>query len=187
MPFYRRRLPHWQPEDASFFVTWRLFGSVPYFKSDDSLSHGSNFARMERALDSAENGPRWLAMKPVADAVEATLLNGAEHLGTYHLRAWVLMPNHVHIVLCPMKPLLDVMRLIKSGTSRAANRVIQRTGTPFWQAESYDHWIRSSAEEEKIVKYIEMNPVRAGLVEEPGAWRWSSAFAGHGPAPLETS
>jgi type I restriction enzyme R subunit len=47
---------------------------------------------------------------------------------------------------------------------------------PFWQDESYDHWVRGPEELEKIVSYIEENPVAAGLVERVEDWRWSSAF-----------
>lgn len=48
----------------------------------------------------------------------------------------------------------------------------------FWQDESYDHWVRSGEEFERIVRYIEANPVRAGLLERVEDWRWSSAFGG---------
>jgi hypothetical protein len=50
------------------------------------------------------------------------------------------------------------------------------TGLPFWQDESYDHWVRGPEELAKIVRYIEENPVVAGLVSRGEDWRWSSAF-----------
>ena len=40
-----------------------------------------------------------------------------------------------------------------------------RTGQPFWQNESYDHWVRVRDELDKIVGYVEENPVAAGLIE----------------------
>jgi len=49
------------------------------------------------------------------------------------------------------------------------------TGKPFWQDESYDHLVRHEREFEKIRRYIEENPVRAGLVSEASEYRWSSA------------
>jgi hypothetical protein len=59
--------------------------------------------------------------------------------------------------------------------SRVANRVLGRTGLPFWQDESYDHWIRSSDELQEIIVYVENNPVKAGLAEAAEHWPWSSA------------
>jgi putative DNA methylase len=70
------------------------------------------------------------------------------------------------------------MKSLKGFTARQANRMLARTGTPFWQKESYDHWVRDEAEWHRIARYIENNPVKAGLVSTPDAYRWSSAFAG---------
>ena len=54
--------------------------------------------------------------------------------------------------------------------------ILGRTGQPFWQDESYDRWVRGPSELEKIVRYIERNPVSAGLVDSIENWRWSSAY-----------
>ena len=61
-------------------------------------------------------------------------------------------------------------------TARQANVILGRTGQPFWQDESYDRWVRGPSELEKIVRYIERNPVSAGLVDSIENWRWSSAY-----------
>ena len=58
---------------------------------------------------------------------------------------------------------------------REANRLLGTTGEPFWQRESYDHWVRDDAEWKKIATYIENNPVRAGLVTRADQFLWSSA------------
>jgi len=63
----------------------------------------------------------------------------------------------------------------KGTTAREANRVLGRTGEPFWQKESYDHWVRDGDELEKIRAYIESNPVKAGLARNPKDFAWSSA------------
>jgi len=57
--FYTRRLPHWQPPDADFFVTWRLYGSLPAFKMavPESISVGAAFVAMDKELDHATTGP----------------------------------------------------------------------------------------------------------------------------------
>jgi putative transposase len=46
---------------------------------------------------------------------------------------------------------------------------------PFWQDEFFDHWIRDQQDFERIVQYVEWNPVAAGLVECAEQWPWSSA------------
>jgi type I restriction enzyme R subunit/putative DNA methylase len=86
------------------------------------------------------------------------------------------MVNHVHIVMHPEAQLSKITKAIKNYSARRANAILERTGQPFWQDESYDHWVRGPDELEKIVRYIEHNPVAAGLVKQAEDWRWSSAF-----------
>jgi hypothetical protein len=61
------------------------------------------------------------------------------------------------------------------GSESAANRILGRTGTAFWQDESFDHWIRSGEELQNLIEYVENNPLKAGLVETKEQWPWSSA------------
>ncbi len=93
----------------------------------------------------------------------------------YELRAWVVMPNHVHVIFQPHTEYSSIMRWLKGRTSRVANQILGCTGTPFWQNESFDHWIRSAEELSYLIEYVENNPVNAGLVESKEQWRWSSA------------
>ncbi|MDQ2945499.1 MAG: transposase [Acidobacteriota bacterium] len=93
-------------------------------------------------------------------------------LGHYQLRAWVIMANHVRVLLNHVHvlflPLISASRLLQSlkgYTARQANLLLGRTGQKFWQAESYDHWVRDDKEMERISAYIENNPVKAGLVD----------------------
>ncbi len=72
------------------------------------------------------------------------------------------------------------MKSLKGFTAREANRFLGRTGQPFWQAESFDHWVRNSDEHARIQAYIEENPVKAGLVQCAEDYRWSSAYRGVG-------
>ena len=67
------------------------------------------------------------------------------------------------------------MRWLKGRTARKANCILQRTGMPFWQEESFDHWIRNSRELQGLIDYVENNPVKAGLVDAKDHWPWSSA------------
>jgi putative transposase len=71
--------------------------------------------------------------------------------------------------------LATITRSIKGRPAREANAVLARTGRPFWQDESFDHWIRHCQEFAKVRAYIERNPVKAGLVEWPEQWPYSSA------------
>jgi putative DNA methylase len=69
------------------------------------------------------------------------------------------------------------MHSLKSFTAQKANLLLERCGLPFWQRESYDHWVRDG-EFERIKRYIELNPVRAELASEPQLYPWSSAARG---------
>jgi putative transposase len=91
------------------------------------------------------------------------------------LHAFVVMPNHVHMLVSPNIPLPQVTKTLKSFTAKRANQMLVRAGNPFWQEESYDHLVRDRAEWERIRFYIEQNPVRAGLVRQAREYRWSSA------------
>lgn len=117
----------------------------------------------------------WLKNAQVAACVSEILLAGMSRWGFYELYAWVVMANHVHVLLRPLVPLHKALMNIKSASARAANAALGRTGMPFWQDESYDHWVRSDRERSSIVRYIHNNPVNAGLVGEPEEWPWSSA------------
>ena len=66
-------------------------------------------------------------------------------------------------------------RAVKKTSATQANLILSRTGQHFWHHESYDHWVRDARGFERIVGYIEWNPVRAGLVTRPGDWPRSSA------------
>ena len=85
------------------------------------------------------------------------------------------MPNHVHMLITPNIKVSALMQSLKRFTARQANRMLSRTGEPFWQEESYDRLVRNQTEFERIASYIEMNPVTAGLVATSQLFPWSSA------------
>jgi REP element-mobilizing transposase RayT len=93
----------------------------------------------------------------------------------YVLHAYVVMPNHVHLLVTAVVPLPKLTKSLKGITAKRANAILAMTGSPFWQEESYDHVARNQREFESIREYIEENPVRAGLVREASEYRWSSA------------
>jgi REP element-mobilizing transposase RayT len=179
MTYYERNLPHWQPKRVEIFLTWRLYGSLPanvlaYLRLEESAP-GRKFARAERALEKNATGPLWLREPRIAACVEAAILRGDRELKQYALIAYVVMPNHVHLLTRPIASLAKISNGLKGVTSREANRILDRTGRPFWQDESFDRWVRDDAERGKIISYIENNPVKAKLVMRAEDWPWSSA------------
>jgi putative transposase len=212
--FYKRNLPHWQPPGAAFFITWRLYGSLHRealdrieanrvllerelarageTQDERKIRHfKKQFALYDSLLDQAEDGPLWLKEDRIAAQAQSALLH--QYGDQYSLWAYVVMANHIHVLLRPKTvartlvradvtsempsyiPLGQITRLLKGGTAREANKLLDRTGQPFWQEESYDHWARDDEESSRIIAYIENNPVKAGLVTKPEYWPWSSA------------
>jgi putative transposase len=76
----------------------------------------------------------------------------------------------------PLIPLSEIMRWLKTATANRANKLIGKTGTPFWQREYFDRWIRSEKELSSVIAYVEENPVRSGLATCCEEWQWSSAY-----------
>jgi REP element-mobilizing transposase RayT len=137
-----------------------------------------------QSLDRSSVGPRWLGNPAIADLVSRTILIGENERHFYRLSAWVVMPNHVHLMILPPVPVPVLMRWLKGSTAKCANRILGPTGNPFWQDESYDHYLRDSAKLNKTITYIEQNPVSAGLVSAAEGWAWSSAgWAGETACP----
>jgi len=164
--FYNRHLPHDLPEGAILHVTWRLSNSLPAPQPEILLKD----YKPPRPL-----GPTWLKDERIAQMLVDALNYGAAERRDYNLFAYVVMPNHVHILIEPLEELSTIMCWLKGRTARLANRILERKNQPFWQDESYDHWIRTAKEFNETIHYIENNPVRAKLVELPEDWRWSSA------------
>ncbi len=171
-----RRLPHVYPPNRWLFVSWHLYGSLPnaQYPPAGKLSAGKAFVWMDRRLDTARSGPMFLRESEIAVVVVESLFKGAE-LGHYRLGPFVVMPNHVHVLLLALVPPSRLLKALKGATAREANRRLGRTGEPFWQRESYDHWVRDQAEWKRIAAYIEDNPVKAGLAVRPEDYAWSSA------------
>jgi REP element-mobilizing transposase RayT len=176
MTYYERNLPHWQPPGKDIFLTWRLHGSLPARINlpDTNEYAGKRFLAYDRALDSATVGPLWLKDPPIAEAIIAALQKGQAD-AMFRLHAYTILANHVHILIEPRLPVARITKIIKGRTAREANRILNRESGRFWQDESFDHWIRSTAQWQRVRSYIELNPVKAGLVAKPQDWPWSSA------------
>jgi REP-associated tyrosine transposase len=129
--------------------------------------------RISRYED-AGHGACWLRDDRIAALAESALFHFDGQ--RYRLIAWCVMPNHVHALIETNEdwPLAGVFHSWKSFTTHKANRILKRTGE-LWQREYHDRFIRDDRHFAKAVSYIESNPVKAGLVQAPDQWKWSSA------------
>jgi DNA polymerase-3 subunit alpha len=177
-----RYLPHWQQEGVTYFVTFRLTDSLPrevyerwardreealrQLAAEDQA--GRRDEVMEAAREQLEErldeglGECWLRNPSVSAVVEGALrhFDGERYL----LGSYVIMPNHVHVLLRPVMghPLSEILHSWKSFSSHQANRVLSRSGA-FWQDESFDHIVRNEQQLERFGRYIGQNPVKARL------------------------
>lgn len=174
----QRRLPHIYPENRWLFVTWHLHGSLPSsrFAPSGKTTAGEAFVWMDRYLDEARSGPVFLTQEEIAQRVVDSLFKGAD-LSHYQLGPFAIMANHVHVLLLPQISPSRLLQSLKGFTAREANKLLGRTGEQFWRRESYDHWVRDESEWNRIARYIEKNPITAGLVERIEDYPWSSANA----------
>lgn len=150
------------------------------------------FLKFEDILHAAQHGARWLGEDEVRRIVAEKLLE--DDGGKYRLDAFSIMSNHVHVVFKPNlsaanlrevnthgRPkfvsdeatLAEIMQSVKGVTARKANLALNRSGS-FWEAESYDHYVRDDAEFYRVVRYTLNNPVKAKLANH---WReWQGNF-----------
>jgi REP element-mobilizing transposase RayT len=93
------------------------------------------------------------------------------HHARYELRAYAVMPNHVHVlfVLFRGHELAKVMHSLKSYTANRINALVGRTGT-LWQREYWDRIVRDMRDYEETMAYIVNNPCKAGLRDWPWVW-----------------
>jgi putative transposase len=92
----------------------------------------------------------------------------------YLLHEFVIMPNHFHLLLTPMRTLERAMQCLKGGFSYRVRRETNFSST-FWQTSFYDRRVRDATEYSQFKRYIYMNPVKKNLVVRPEEWEWSSA------------
>jgi REP element-mobilizing transposase RayT len=158
------------------FVTFRLAGSLPRHRvfPPARSSSGKAFVAMDRLLDQATSGPLFLHQQEIAQIVVDAILDGEVRFHRYQLHAFVVMPNHVHLLATPNVTANQWLGPLKGFTAHRANRVLG-THARFWQDESHDHLVRDGEEFQRIQRYIENNPVKAGLVASPEGFPWSSA------------
>ena len=207
---YRRHLPHWRREGATYFVTFRLWDSIPKevwerfcqerlrwlqhrlsASSDHSVEGAEQRSvsrltrnnwkevlsklpqkdseeyyrrfhkRMDTLLDSG-SGACWLGRPRTALVVSETLrfFDGQRYI----LGDYVIMPNHVHVLVTPVNEtaLEKITHSWKSYSAKEINKAIERRGQ-VWQHESFDHIVRNEYRLDRFCQYIAENPKRANL------------------------
>ena len=186
---HRLHLPHWRQWGRSYFITTRLADSLPSHvrerwiqqrniwlaehglpsdadpeqlaEAEGIAFHREFTAKFHELLD-AGHGECLLA-RPELSAILGEIMTSG-HGTSYHLDAWVIMPNHFHALVEPMASVTlgQVMKAWKGGSARKINQSNNRSGS-LWQAEAFDHIVRSEAQWEHFRRYIADNPAKAGL------------------------
>ncbi len=186
----RGRLPHWEKEGATYFITFRLADSLPHSVLDRIESERRSIitttTQLGRALSPDEHRKIKRLSTPVIErfldsgagachlrksAIAEQVANALRHFDEkrYRLFAWCVMPNHVHVVarLFPGNTLAAVLHSWKSFSAKHANQILGSRNA-FWQREYYDHLIRDEKEFERAVIYVSENPAKARL----NNWNW---------------
>lgn len=187
--YSRGYLPHCDERHLLQMITFRLVDSLPREKLrllEDELRKLRDVRREElrrRRIEGwldAGMGCCALRHPEVARYVQESFLHF--HGERYHLHAWCIMPNHVHILIEPLAQLATIIQSWKSFTARrilARNEELQLgiPGKSLWMRDYWDRYIRDETHYLRAVAYIHRNPVAAGLCGSPEEWPWSSASA----------
>jgi REP element-mobilizing transposase RayT len=177
-------LPHWRQEGVVYFVTFRLADSLPQdklkqlrddratwlklnknkneFSKEDWNTYNYLFhERIEKWLETGY-GSCVLKQKNILQIIVNTLkyFEGKK----YVLDSFVIMPNHIHIIVTPLAgfTLSQITHSWKSFSANQINKVLEQKGQ-LWCHESYDHIIRNEESLIEIRKYIKLNPSKAGI------------------------
>ena len=174
----RGYLPHRDEPGLTQFVTFRLADSFPealrsewehLWQIEDDRERRTE---LEAYLDKGR-GECHLRRPEIAKLVEVAMRRF--HNQWYDLRAWCIMPNHVHALFkVDAVPMSEIVESWKKHTAFKANRLLRRRDK-FWGPDYWDTFMRDEAHERKTVAYIENNPTKAMLVRSAKHWLWSSA------------
>jgi carbamoyl-phosphate synthase large subunit len=178
----RRNLPHWRQRGATYFVTFRLADSLPASLLADWREELATWLhhhphpwsgavekeydeRFTRRLDGWLNEGHGCCLLRRTEAAEI-VAQAIEHFDgeRYALDAYVVMPNHVHVLLQPLgeHELSDILHSWKSFTGHEL-RKLPSAPAEVWMDESYDHIVRNWEALQALRLYVQENPAKAGL------------------------
>jgi REP element-mobilizing transposase RayT len=181
----RGYVPHFDGEGLTQGVTIRLADAVPMevisrweaelqpYTPEDVKRELHR--RIDQWLDAGHG--ECLLRDPAAAKImqDALLFFDGER---YEMLNWCIMPNHVHTLFNPLPgyDLAGIVHSWKSYTAKKINSALQRQGQ-FWMPDYFDRYIRDQAHFDRAMKYVDNNPVKAGLCEKPEDWPWCGAAA----------
>jgi putative transposase len=116
---------------------------------------------MDRLLGRGAGGPLYLRRPELADMVVEAVRDGERRFHRHQLHAYVVMPNHVHLLVTPTVVASRWLAPLKGFTAYRANELLGSHGQAFWQEESYDHLVRSEAQ--LVLHRRESGPGGSGL------------------------
>ena len=189
------RIPHRDGLHAMQHITYRLSDSLPLSsvkllreglraQKDGEVSSLELNERMEALLD-AGHGSCILRYSEIASMI----VRNWQHFDDrrYRLLAYVVMPNHCHVLIETLGT-ESLSKIVQSWKSYTANRIRAwirdhpsipaAFGDHIWKLDYYDRYIRSVEHYLRVKRYIEHNPVKAGLVRAAEDWEWSSILEG---------
>lgn len=162
VPAHRKKLKRFERDGQPRFLTCSCYQRLPLFANDS----------IKEAF------------------VDRLML--VQHAMNLRIHAWVIMKEHIHIILVPNPPEASIRRILSRVKRPFATMVLARWrelnapvlerlvdaqgGMHFWQeGGGYDRNIRNSKELQRQINYVHNNPVKRDLVARPIDWKWSSA------------
>jgi REP element-mobilizing transposase RayT len=190
---YVRHLPYWRQPGATYFVTFRLGDSLPQAKLRELAAWRAQWQRRHPPPHSDEIWQRYshevmrrievwldqgmgscLLRQPEASATVCRALHQFDSQ-RYELASYIIMPNHVHVLVRPLDERDEALeRILHSWKRYAAHEInLQRVRRgPLWQEESFDRIVRDEEHLYRCLQYIGSNAARAGLPLE-ACPRWA--------------
>jgi len=188
----RGYLPHFESSEATQHVTFHLADSLPQSTLLRIEAKLKNLSAVKRDVERRKQVEAWidaghgscvLNKSGIADMVQGSLLMFDSE--RYRLLAWVVMPNHVHVLFQPING-WTVAKIVAGWKKFTARKICddrrdsgEEPDAPVWHREYWDRFMRDERHFEQVVEYIHLNPVKAGLVVTAEKWRWSSAHPGN--------
>ena len=182
----RGYLPHYHASHKYQMITYRLADSLPQkilkeLKEDykNPALEKEHRKYIEKVLDSGYGS--CILQKPEVSQIVVDNWRFF-HKKRYDLIAFVVMPNHVHLIIKTYEnfSLSTIVHGWKSFTANKISKSLAGWQPAFpgkvWQCDYWDRFIRDENHFEKAVQYIHNNPLKAGLIDSPEKWQWSSTY-----------
>jgi REP element-mobilizing transposase RayT len=159
--YHKRKLPHIQCDGMPNFITFRVFDSVDEYIKKLSLSNINTKEKrykIDKYLDNSSNGAYFYGKQ--IEIIKNIIFEYDKIY--YELYSFVIMPNHIHILLLPKSTLLNILKKIKGKSAKLLNESLNKKGR-FWAREYYDKIVKDEKQFKVVMEYILNNPVKANL------------------------